>query len=362
MVKLVCSETKEFFNSDEHRWISNTGALLDISFIPKFDIKKIHSRSKNLWRYREAIPIEHNKNIVSVDEGFTPLIKIKFDKKDVWIKQDQLFSSGSYKDRGASVLMSKAKELGVKKVVQDSSGNAGCAIAMYAALSNIECDIYVPFETGEKKLAQITSYGAKIHKIPGTREDTAEATFKAAKKNYYASHCWNPFFFHGTKTFAYEVCEQLNWKAPDALVLPVGNGTLVIGCYIGFTELLNAGIISKIPKIIAVQSENCAPLFHAFNNGLNDIQSIKTSKTIAEGIAIAKPIRSKQILVYVKASKGEFLTVNETEIFEALKSCGNIGHYIEPTSAAVIAGLRKYIPMSENEVIVSLFSGHGLKH
>ena len=361
MAKLVCSSSHDTFSMNDPIWKSPNGTLLDIDFTSKFDLKKIDSRPKNLWRYREAIPIANDKNIISVDEGFTPLLKIKFDNKNAWIKQEQLFSSGSYKDRGASVLMSKVKELGINHVVQDSSGNAGCAIAMYGALSGISCDIYVPDNTSESKLSQIKSYGATLHKIIGSREDTAKAAFLAAQECYYASHCWNPFFFQGTKTFAYEVCEQLGWKAPDTLVLPLGNGTLVIGCYLGFYDLLNAKIISKIPKIIAVQSENCAPLFYEFNGLIKKEKIFESTKTIAEGIAISEPIRGKQILRYIRDTLGKIITVSEEEIIDSLNSCCKKGYYIEPTSAAAIAGLRKYLKSSENELVVSLFSGHGLK-
>jgi threonine synthase len=232
---------------------------------------------------------------------------------------------------------------------------------MYAAMANIACDIFVPADTSDAKLAQMQLYRAQLHKIYGSREDTAEAALKAAEKHYYASHCWNPFFFQGTKTFAYEVCEQLDWQAPDAVVLPVGNGTLLIGCFIGFTELMQAGIISHMPKLIAVQSKNCAPLFEAFHRKEVDIHDIQTLLTLAEGIAIAKPVRARQMLDMVRKTQGNFIAVDEDEIIDALKLCGKMGFYIEPTSAATIAGLRTYLKQNEEERVVSLFSGHGLK-
>lgn len=361
MTMLVCRQTKETYPAHQPIWKSPAGALLDLDFTPVFDLEKIRSRRPGLWRYREAIPLGSDTHIVSADEGFTPLLPLVFDGKTAWIKQEQLFSSGSYKDRGATVLMSKAKELGIMQVVQDSSGNAGCAIAMYAAMAGIACDIYVPADTAEAKLAQMELYRARIRKIPGSREDTAAAALEAARSHYYASHCWNPFFFHGTKTFAYEVCEQSDWEAPDAVVLPAGNGTLVIGCYIGFNELLNAGVITRMPKIVAVQSEHCAPLAQAFQKRENNYSLVNTAPTLAEGIAIAAPVRGNQIMEHVRQSGGHFITVSEQEIEDALLLCGRMGHYIEPTSAAAIAGLRKYLQHSGDEKVVSLFSGHGLK-
>ena len=342
-------------------WQSEKGNLLDIQFISQFPPQTIASRPPNLWRYREAIPIESDINIVSLNEGFTPLLTVNFRGNKVGIKQEQLFSTGSYKDRGATVLMSKVKELGLHKVVQDSSGNAGCAIAAYAAAAGIECTIYLQEDTSPAKIAQMKAYGARINFVNGSREDVAAATLEAAQETYYASHSWNPFFFEGTKTFAYEVCEQLGWKVPDSVVLPAGNGTLVIGCYIGFRDLMIAGIIDKMPKLIAVQSNNCSPLAQAFANNETTYRDITSQPTLAEGIAIAKPIRGKQILQYVRESKGEFVTVTEGEIKAAWKDCAAKGFYIEPTSAATIAGLMKYMEGYPHENTVSLFSGHGLK-
>jgi len=362
MNQLICHKCKATYSLDDPRWKCDCGSILDIEFKAVFDLEKIKKRKPTMWRYRETIPVQDDINIVSFDEGFTPLTEVNFNDKSVLIKQEQLFPTGSYKDRGASVLISKVKELGIKEVVEDSSGNAGSAISAYCAKAVIDCNIFVPEDTTAGKVAQIQLYGAKLNKIPGTREDTAKAVLKAAEKVYYASHSWNSFFFHGTKTFAFEVCEQLGWKSPETIILPVGNGTLLLGAYIGFNELLKAGIITRIPKIIAVQSENCAPLYWAFWENLDEIPVINKKETLAEGIAIADPIRGKQIVEAVKQSNGCFITVNENEIKESLKEICRKGYYIEPTSAATIAGIKKYLPKSNfDEVIVSVFTGHGLK-
>jgi threonine synthase len=257
--------------------------------------------------------------------------------------------------------MSHVNELGIKKVIQDSSGNAGCAIAAYAAKANIDCDIFLQADTSPGKIAQMKMYGANIIKVNGSREAAAAAAKAAAAANYYASHCYNPYFYHGTKTFAYEVCEQLNWQAPDAVVLPAGNGTLIIGCYIGFQDLLRAGYISNMPKLIAVQAANCAPLATAFTIGAISLAATTNTPTIAEGIAIAAPVRGAQMLHMVRETIGTFISVTEEEIKAAWLMCGKIGYYIEPTSAATIAGLIKYNEAYSDDTIVSLFSGHGLK-
>ncbi len=362
MAQLTCSNCEATYALDDPRWKCDCGHFLDIEYEPVFDPKKIESKKPTLWRYREALPIKRDENIMTFDEGFTPLTEILIDGKPVLIKQDHLFSTGSFKDRGASVLISKVKELGIPNVVEDSSGNAGCAIAAYCAKAAVDCEIFVPADTAAGKVAQIRAYGARLTRIPGTREDTADAVLRAAKEHYYASHSWNPFFLHGTKTFAFEICEQLGWRAPDSIVLPVGNGTLLLGADIGFRELLQAGITDTLPRIIAVQSISCAPLYKAFKENLEIMPKIEKGETIAEGIAIAEPIRGIQIIDAVKDSGGEFIAVNEVEIENSLREMWTKGFYIEPTSAATTAGVRAYLEEAgANENIVSVFTGHGLK-
>lgn len=315
-----------------------------------------------MWRYRAAIPLRQDSNIVSFNEGFTPLIPFDFGSRSALVKQDHLFPTGSFKDRGASVLVSKVRELGIKKVVIDSSGNAGAAVAAYCARAGIMCEVFVPAGTPVGKLASIRTYGAQLRLVPGTREDAARAAFRAAFRTYYASHYWNPFFFQGTKTFAYEVCEQLGWRAPDVIVLPCGNGTLVLGAELGFRDLRAAKVIKKIPKIIAVQAANCAPIYQAFRSGKRRIPQIKPRPTLAEGIAIAEPLRASQIIDAVGKTGGSFLTVSEKEISDAGRDMGRRGFFIEPTAAATIAGLIRYLERApKKETVVSVFTGHGLK-
>lgn len=363
--ELICVKCGTKYPAEEPIWKCSCGGLLDLEILPAPIKESIETTRHGMWRYRKAIPINNDKNIVSYSEGFTPLLKIETGSGKLLIKQDHLFPTGSYKDRGASVLISKAKELGIKKVVEDSSGNAGAAVAAYCGKSGIECDIYVPDSTSPGKLAQIEFYGAKLHKIPGSREKTAEAVMEAAEKNYYASHSWNPWFFQGTKTFSYEVWEQLGWKSPDVLILPAGNGTLFLGAYIGFKELHMAGLIKKIPKMIAIQSSNCAPLYKSYINKLKEPSKIETIRTLAEGIAIAEPVRGSQILEAVNNTDGEIIKVNEEEIKENLINMMSRGYYIEPTSAAVIAGAVRYqnynLGNLQDKTIVTVFTGHGLK-
>lgn len=362
MAGLICTRCRAAFSTEEKIWRCPCGGLLDLQFQAAFPLAKIKERKPTLWRYREALPVIDDRNILSFDEGFTPLLPVQCERRTVWLKEDHLFPTGSYKDRGASVLISKVKELGIATVVEDSSGNAGCAIAAYCARGEIGCRIFVPEDTSPAKLAQIRWTGAELRKIPGPREETARAVLEEAERTYYASHSWNPFFFHGTKTLAFEVCEQLGWSPPDTVLLPAGNGTLVLGAAIGFRELMEAGIIRRIPRIVAVQSARCAPLNRAFAQGADEAARIEKQDTLAEGIAIAAPIRGAQILKAVRLSNGLFIAVEDEEIVEALRDLGRRGFYVEPTAAAAVAALRRYLNDSPaDEIIVAVLTGHGLK-
>ena len=352
MPHLLCQTCGKTHSTNTLQWCCACGGLFDLHFEAELIVDALPHRPPTLWRYREAIPIEDDAHIVTLDEGFTPLTPVTIADKSLLVKQDHLFPSGSYKDRGATVLISHAKALGVQHMVEDSSGNAGAAVAAYAARAKIACDIYVPDSTSAAKLAQIQSYGANLHKIPGSREDTAHAVQDAAQKHFYASHVWNPFFFHGTKTFAYEIWEQNNFNAPDTLIIPTGNGTLLIGAYIGFTDLLKQNLITHLPKLIAVQSAHCAPLVSTWTD--------TPSATIAEGIAIAEPAREKQIIQCIDKTGGDILTVDDDETRNAQKMMAEMGFYIESTSATAIAAFVKY-PSQNDEIIVAPLTGHGLK-
>lgn len=333
-----------------------------MEFESGIDLDKIVSRKPGLWRYREVLPVEDDANIISFDEGFTPLVEVDISGRGVLFKLEQLFTTGSFKDRGAAVLVSKIKELGITEVVEDSSGNAGCAVAAYCAKAGIACTIFAPELTSAGKLAQIRSYGARLELIPGSREDTTRAVLEAAEKTYYASHFYNPYFFHGTKTFAYEVAEQLNWRAPDTIITPVGHGSLLLGAALGFRELRQAGIIEKTPKFIGVQAAACCPLHQGFEQNLDEAPTIDKQGTIAEGIAIAEPLRDRQILQAIRSSGGHTIIVTEDEIKRSLVAMARQGLYIEPTSAVAPAAVGKYLKTAPaDETIVSVFTGHGLK-
>jgi threonine synthase len=357
---LLCQSCGAMYPMNDPRWRCDCTGLLEVRFRARFDKEKILGRKATMWRYREALPVDDDAHVVSFGEGMTPMIPADLGPGTLLLKLEQLFPTGSYKDRGASVLVSKAKEMGVARVVEDSSGNAGCAIAAYAARAGIECEILVPENTSPGKLTQILLYGAALRRVPGSREDTANAALAAAEGTYYASHSWNPFFFQGTKTFAYEVWEQMGFRAPDALLLPAGNGTLLIGCHIGFRELKENGLIDRIPRHIAVQARNCAPLLAMFRDNLDAVPAIESRETIAEGVAIAAPVRGKEIVDIVRETGGEVLAVSDAEVESALVLLGRNGFYVEPTSALPVAAFLKYPGVRSGSVVAPL-TGHGLK-
>ncbi len=288
---------------------------------------------------------------VSLGETATPLLKKDIGGARIFLKMDHLMPTGSFKDRGSVVMVNKLKELGIGEVVEDSSGNAGASVAAYCAAAGVGCRVFVPEATHPVKLRQISAYGADIVKVPGSREDAAKAAQEAAKKVYYASHVYNPLFFEGTRTMANEVYVQIGF--PDTVFVPVGNGTLLLGTYIGFKEL------GFLPRIVAVQSEACCPLYNRFYG----LPPAGAGPTIAEGIAIASPPRLDEMVAAVKESGGDVVTVSDDEIKAANETLGRGGIYVEDTSAAAVAGVKKYFKNGFNKMrkVVVPLTGSGLK-
>ena len=366
ILMFYCDKCNQSYPENSNLWSCNCGA--PFSYVPSnqvsFPRDKIKVRNKTIWRYYEALPVANQENIVTLGEGMTPLVPALFEGQKILFKLDFISPTGSFKDRGTSFFISKLKEQKIKKVVEDSSGNAGASMAAYCAHSGIECEIYVPDYTSAGKVVQIEMCGAKVKRIPGSREDTSAAVMQAARICYYASHNWNPYFLHGVKTIAFEIWEQLGWKIPDNIIVTAGQGSLVLGCQIGFNELKTAGEITNIPRIFAVQVANCAPLYQAFQKGLAEPVTIQKKETIAEGISSAFPIRGSKVLSAVKNSGGAIIAVEEREIWESLQKVSKLGFYIEPTSAAATAGLSQLINkgiIKPKDSTVVILTGFGLK-
>ncbi|HPE69397.1 MAG TPA: pyridoxal-phosphate dependent enzyme [Thermotogota bacterium] len=337
------------------------GGLLGIECSPAWKPGSRGFSDTGPWQYSSAIPGIVGSTPISLGEPTTPVLPIEIDKKRFRVKMEHLFPTGSYKDRGASVLVSWLHALGIPQVVEDSSGNAGTSIAAYCARASINCTIFTPCSTSPSKLRQVEAVGARLEKVDGTREDTSRKTLQVARTVFYASHSWHPLFFQGVKTFAYELYDQCSAVLPDTVVLPVGNGTLFLGAFLGFWELVEAGWAHRIPRMVAVQAKNCAPLRRAFEKGLFEPQPVQPKATLAEGIAISTPVRGHQVLRAVEQSGGEVLEVSEEEILRVHERFTSMGFFMEPTSAAGIAGTLAYMDQNPGENVVTAITGHGLK-
>lgn len=366
-IRYICSECGKKYNINTLDFKCKCGGLFDLEYDLDFSPNDIIKNKWSLFRYKKGLPIDDwNWKDISMGEGMTPIVPFDSKNPNILVKLEYLMPTSSFKDRGAVMLIALAKHLGVKRVVQDSSGNAGTSVAAYAARANIECDIYVPEATSPRKIKQILAHGAKVHKISSSREDTAKAAINAAKKQgvFYASHVYNPFFYQGTKTYVYEIYEQLKGVLPEIFIIPVGNGTLLLGTYYGLCELQKLGFINKMPKIVAVQSENCAPLYNAFKKGKKYIETVKTNTTLAEGIAIAQPKRAKRILEAINATDGKIITAPEDKIIKSRNILAQKGFYVEPTTAATFAAFLEYKKTSDFKItdkIIIPLCGVGLK-
>lgn len=365
-MRFVCSICHQVVSVETRAFRCSCGGPFDLEWNPHpLPILALRDREPSLWRYREWIPVLDDAHVVSLREGFTPLVRHPSQGfRNLFLKLDYLCPSGSYKDRGASVLISKLKELGIRSCVADSSGNAGAAIAAYAARAGIDCTVYCPAQTSEGKLVQIRAYGANLVKVPGSRSDTAKAVQEETRRLYYASHNWNPFFLAGMKTLALELGEQMGWEVPDAVVCPVGYGGIYLGLYLGFKDLLNHRITRRMPRLIGVQSEAVSPVYQAFLQEANDVAAVPSRETLAEGIACVQPIRGRKLLEIARETGGLFEAVSEEKILEGWKALARQGIYVEPTSAVVIKaveGLREKGLLSPDETIVLVLTGTGLK-
>jgi threonine synthase len=345
------------------RWCGDDGAPLLLTPSPGLTRAQIDSGTRSLWRYRAAFPLSIDTPI-SLGEGMTPLIRRTIHGASVLLKCDWMNPTGSFKDRGATVMLSLLKSQGISHVLEDSSGNGGAAVAGYAAAGGMRATIMTPASTSPGKTVQMRGYGAEIRLIPGSRQDTADAAVREAASIFYASHNWHPFFLQGTKTLAYELWEDLGFRAPDNVIVPCGAGSTVLGCSIGFEELRRAGEITRMPRIFAVQPANCGPIAAAFLAGTDQEVATRIEPTIAEGTAIAKPIRRREVIAALRDSLGGAVLVSESSIESALFDLARTGVYVEPTSAQVVAGLESLLAsgtIKPEETTVLVMTGSGLK-
>jgi threonine synthase len=362
----VCTTCGNSYPLETQDWRCSCGGLFDLKTQPAFDASQIDATQSGLWRYRAMLPLEDAWEPVTLGEGYTPLVSAEWDGQQIDFKMESQAPTGSFKDRGSTVLATALRGLGIQRVVEDSSGNAGASLSAYAARAGIACELCVPSTASGPKLAQMAAHGAEVVEIKGKRAYAALAAWAAAAHGaHYASHVYNPYFLAGTETMAFELWEQLSQRAPAALIVPVGNGTLLLGAYHGFRKLLKAGLIARLPRLFAVQATGCAPIYQAFVDGRMTIEAVATEATVAGGIAIGQPARGAQVLEAVRASDGAVVSVTEEEIAQAHSRLRLCGFYVEHTSAAAAAALgplRDTLQGSREEPVVVPLTGHGLKN
>jgi threonine synthase len=359
----VAPVTGHLYPIGEPRWSSEDGRPLMITPLAGIGRGDIQTERRSLWRYAASFPVEVAEP-VTMGEGCTPLVERRWHGARALFKLEWFAPTGSFKDRGASVMISVLRQQGVKKLLEDSSGNGGAAIAAYAAAAGIKSKILVPAYTQPAKTIQMRAYGAEVELVPGTRQDTADEAVRQASNIFYASHNWQAFFLQGTKTLAYELWEDLGFKAPDNILIPTGAGSNILGCDIGFGELLRRGEIERLPKLFAIQPVNCPPIHASLVSGADDYVPVETRPTIAEGTAIAKPVRMREVLAAIRRSDGETVAVSEEQIVSALMELASIGLYAEPTCASAAAALSILLTrgtIGPEQTTVIVLTGKGLK-
>lgn len=337
------------------------GGLLEIAGTRPFDPVLIDRTVRSVWRYRRFLPLPDEARPVTMGEGGTPVVPSRLGNRDVLFKLDFMMPTGSFKDRGSTVITSVLQSFGIRDIVEDSSGNAAASLAAYAARAGMRAVIFVPAHASPAKLGQIDVYGAMLRLVHGPRENSALAARAQVTEHgaYYASHYYNPFALAGMQTTAWELWEQLGNSAPDNVILPVGHGTNLVGMYRGFVVLRQAGLIDRLPRFFAVQAENMAPLAHDLAGSAGDAVAFQPSPTVAEGIAITHPVHGAEILRIIRETGGEVIAVSEDEISRGRSELARQGIFVEPTSATAVAALSR-IQELHGKTVVSL-TGSGLK-
>jgi len=336
------------------------GGLYDYLRIPEFEASKVDDSQPGLWRYRHALGLSTNTPIVTLGEGNTPLVWSETFGQQTAFKLEFCNPTGSFKDRGSAPLVSFLKSRGISEAVEDSSGNAGASFAAYAAAAGIRPRVFVPAYASGPKRAQIVAYGAEIVSVPGPRSNASEAVQQAAEQGtVYASHAYLPHLIRGYATIAYELFAQLG-QAPGTIVMPAGQGGMLLGVGRGFAALKQAGLITTLPQLVGVQAAACAPLWSGFTYGSLGLQTVSERQTLAEGVCIRHPLRGDAVLQIVASTQGQFLIVTEEKILLGRDELAHRGLFVEPTSAIVWDGLSQIVGQVP-EPIVAVLTGSGLK-
>jgi threonine synthase len=364
MAQFKCSICGTLFPASTLIWCcEKCGGPLNASGTPLLRRSDIATERASLWRYQQAL-IHQGPVPVSLGEGWTPLVRSQWNGAGISWKCEFVSISGSFKDRGVSVMINHLLANGVTKVAEDLSGNGGAAVATYAAAAGLPCRIYVPAHTSPSKITQIAATGADVIRISGSRQAVADAAMADTSGYFYASHNWDPAFLDGIKTVGYEIWEQSGFAVPDAIVAPTGGGSNLLGCFRAFSELRKAGEVDQLPRLYGAQSESCQPIARGFETGAETYVEVEIGPSIAEGIAVSRPVRSRELLAAVRESAGAIHAVSEAAIVAAHDQLARSGFYVEPTTATAAALLDRLIrqgTIRAGEHVVVILTGSGLK-
>ena len=374
---LSCSRClKEYSVTQVNTYASccNVPLLVEYDLSKQFSRARLSGRASTMWRYSEMLPVCSKENIVSLGEGMTPVFPVsklgdKYGFSSLYMKDESVNPTGSFKARGLSVAVSKAKEFGIKQCIIPTAGNAGGAMAAYCAKAAIGCTVVMPVHTPEIFKQECELYGAELILVDGLINDCAGKVMELNSNNQYfdMSTLKEPYRLEGKKTMGYEIAEQFNWQLPDVIIYPAGGGTGLIGIWKAFKEMIALGWINgPLPKMIAVQSENCSPILHALKDPLNWKNNFVPKATKANGLAVPYPFGMNMILNVLKESRGAAVSIGEDEIIAGVKEIAkNEGLIISPEGAATWRALLKLYKERKiglQEKILLLNTGTGYKY
>jgi threonine synthase len=327
-----------------------------------------------MWRYQPVLPVRKPESIISLGEGFTPLIRARrlgrrLGAENLWIKDEGLNPTGSFKARGLSCAVSMAVDLGIRKLAIPSAGNAASAMAAYAAAAGLEAHIFMPGDVPQSNFIECQAFGARVTLVDGLISDCARlmAERQAGEGWFDVSTLKEPYRIEGKKTMGYEVAEQFHWELPGAIFYPTGGGVGLIGMWKAFAEMEQMGWVSgKRPKMIAVQASGCQPVVRAFHEGASRSQFFENAATVASGLRVPKPLGDFLILEAVRASGGTAIALDDDEILSAgIELATQEGMFAAPEGAACVAALRRLLEtgfLTPQERIVIYNTGSGLKY
>ena len=379
---IECTSCKKIFSKNKILKLCPEPECGKVLF-PKYDLDQkkskeciddLKNRKPNMWRYKEFLPVNYEENIVSLGEGFTPILEAKNLKnklgiKKLLIKDESLNPTASFKARGLSAAVSKAKELGIKKFSIPTAGNAGGALSAYAAKAGLESYVFMPNDAPLANKIEVQYFGAKLELIDGYINDAGKKSIEISSElNLFdVSTLKEPYRVEGKKTMGYEIAEQLNWDLPDNIIYPTGGGTGIIGIWKAFKELSEIGMInSKLPKMICVQADGCSPVVDAYLNGKKNAELFNNPKTIAAGMRVPIAVGDYLIIDSVLESKGTALKINDKEMISGVNKMSSMeGIFCAPEGGSILSATIKLIDsnfIKPNESVLLLNTGSGYKY